>query len=68
MKYTINRYLVVSIEVDADSPQEALIHEQYSDTDVSITDGLYPLTWEWSSNPAWVIDEHGDTILEEDEL
>jgi hypothetical protein len=51
--------------VEADTPEEALDLENYSDTSVSITDNTYPLEWEWSFNPAWVIDEDGDTVLEE---
>jgi hypothetical protein len=64
-KYTICRYLVSSIEVEADTPEEALEYEQDSETIVSITDSTYPLEWEWSTNPAWVIDEEGETVLEE---
>jgi len=54
--------------VEADTPEEALDLENYSDTSVSITDDIYPLEWEWSTNPAWVIDEEGETVLEEDAL
>jgi len=64
-KYKICRYLVTTIEVEADTPEEALGREQYSGTKVDITDNTYPLEWEWSTNPAWVIDEDGDTVLEE---
>jgi hypothetical protein len=64
-KYKICRYLLTTIEVEADTPEEALDLENYSDTSVSITDNTYPLEWEWSFNPAWVIDEDGDTVLEE---
>jgi hypothetical protein len=66
-KYTICRYLITMIEVEADTAEEALGREQYSGTKVDITDDLYPLEWEWSTNPAWVVDEDGDTVLEEDE-
>jgi hypothetical protein len=64
-KYAICRYLIATIEVEADTPEEALELEQNSDAKVSITDDTYPLEWEWSTNPAWVIDEEGDTVLEE---
>ena len=64
-KYKICRYLMTTIEVEADTPEEALDLENHSDTSVSITDNTYPLEWEWSFNPAWVIDEEGDTVLEE---
>ena len=64
-KYIICRYLITTTEVEADTPEEALNLEIYSDTSVSITDNTYPLEWEWSTNPAWVIDEEGDTVLEE---
>lgn len=67
-KYTVSRYIVVTLEIEADTPEEALDLENYSDTRVSITDDLYPLEWEWSCNPAWVDDEEGDTVLEEGEL
>ena len=67
-KFKICRYLITTSEVEADTPEEALGREQYSDTRVSITDDNYPLEWEWSTNPAWVIDEEGDTVLEEGEL
>jgi hypothetical protein len=67
-KYTICRYLITTIEVEADTPEEALDLENYSPTSVSITDATYPLEWEWSTNPAWVIDEDGETVLEEDAL
>lgn len=67
-KYTVCRYLITTIEVEADTPEEALNLENYSDTKVSITDDNYPLKWEWSTNPAWVIDEEGETVLEEDAI
>ena len=66
-KYTICRYLVVAIKVEAESPEEALELEQQSYTSVNIIDDRYPLEWEWSCNPAWVIDDQGDTVLEENE-
>ena len=67
-KYKICRYLITTIEVEADTPEEALDLENYSATTVNITDDTYPLEWEWSFNSAWVIDEEGDTVLEEGEL
>jgi hypothetical protein len=67
-KYTVSRYIVVTLEIEADTPEEALGREQYSETSVSITDDTFPLTWDWSCNPAWVDDEEGDTVLEEGEL
>lgn len=67
-KFKICRYLITTIEVEADTPEEALNLENYSDTRVSITDDIYPLEWEWSTNPAWVLDEEGETVLEEDAI
>jgi hypothetical protein len=54
--------------VEADTPEEALGREQCSGGKIDITDDTYPVEWEWSTNPAWVIDEDGDTVLEEGEL
>jgi hypothetical protein len=64
-KYTIYRYLITSTEVEADTPEEALNLQTFSDTKVSITNDTYPLEWDLSNIPAEVVDEDGDTVLEE---
>jgi hypothetical protein len=65
MKYTINRYLVVTTEVEADTPEQALEIEWSTETKVTLESeaGLNTTYW-WSDNEAWVDDENGETVLE----
>ena len=63
-RFTVNRYLVVSTEVEAETAEDALLLEIKTHTEVAISSSL-PTEWEWSSNTAWVDDETGETVLED---
>jgi hypothetical protein len=64
MKFTVNRYVVISTEIEADTAEQALELEIGDDQIISINTDLLS-TWEWSTNPAWVTTDDGETVLEE---
>ena len=63
-KFEVNRYLVVTTVVEAETAEDALEIESNAVTDVSITSPVGLLTTWWSDNDAWVNDEDGETILD----
>ena len=66
-KFEVNRYMVVTTEVEADTAEQALEIEQNLNTEVHIENlqsAIQPTYW-WSENSAWVDDEDGETVLED---
>ena len=62
-KFTVNRYLVVSTEVEADTAENAHLLEEMTATEVAIS-CKFPTEFSWSDNSAWVDDEDGETVWE----
>jgi hypothetical protein len=64
-KFTVSRYVVVTTEIEAETPEQALALECQTDTKVELTsEAGFNTTYWWSENGAWVDDEDGDTVLE----
>lgn len=63
-KFEVNRYLIVTTVIEAETAKEALEIESNAVTNVSITSPVGLLTTSWSTNDAWVDDEDGETILD----
>ena len=63
--FTVNRYLVISTEVEAETAEDALLLEEMTATDITATSVRgFPTEFDWSSNTAWVDDENGETVWE----
>jgi hypothetical protein len=63
-KFDVNRYVVVTTEVEAETAEDALRIEEMTATDLVIQSAL-PTTYWWSDNSPWVDDENGETVLED---
>lgn len=63
-KFTVNRYIVVTTQVEAETAEDARDIEQMTATDIVIQSAL-PTTYWWSDNSAWVDDENGETVWED---
>lgn len=61
-KFEVNRYLVVTSVIEAETAEDALEIESNTPTDVTITSPAGLLTTWWSDNDVWVNDEDGETI------
>jgi hypothetical protein len=66
-KFEVNRYMVVTTQVEAETAEEALWIEESLETKVMIDNIDSPLktTYWWSDNSPWVDDENGETVLED---
>ena len=66
-KFEVNRYMVVTTQVEAETAEDALRIEEQTKTTVTIENIDSPLktTYWWSDNSPWVDDEDGETVLED---
>lgn len=66
-KFEVNRYIVVTTEVEAETAEEALWIEENQETKVVIEniDSTLKTTYWWSDGNPWVNDEDGETVLED---
>ena len=63
-KFEVNRYMVITTQVEAETAEDALRIDEMTATDVVIQSAL-PTTYWWSDNSPWVDDEDGETVLED---
>jgi hypothetical protein len=66
-KFEVNRYIVVTTEVEAETAEEALWIDDNQETKVTIENinSTLKTTYWWSDNSPWVDDENGETVLED---